>query len=1065
MGLTDDQLKAVTAPSSVVVTAGAGTGKTAMLAERYLHHITSEGYGPLEIVAVTFTEKAADELRSRIREAVTKKTGNESHIAEVDAAQISTIHALCSRICRDFYDIAGIPADFSVLDETNAELQLAARFEEAVAGIEPEIVTTLGYSWLCAALRQLLKDPVASAEALEKDAEDWERSTREERERALTELKNCAAWKDALSNIGNFKGAEGDRLEAARQQAVTAMADIESGRGLGVALKALNRIEAHLGTRGNWADGTKDIVQGYLRPLKQAVRNSYEITSLEFGELDIQASEAVELLRRAFLHVNERLTQAKLDDNVLDYSDLELYALKILRIPAVREHYAARWRAFLVDEFQDTSPIQADILGLLTETAKLTIVGDKKQAIYGFRNADVELFDRFHQKILTSGGIEVPLKRSFRVNKPLVTKLNQVFLPVLGGLHQELAAHREKSSFGDSCIAAAVVADPDVSGKEGQQIIEARYIAEKINELVAAGSAVYDKHERKMRPVAHSDIAVLTRTWAPIDIYSDVLAAAGIPAVNVGGGSLLDTREAKDGLAMLGFLADPTDDLSLAAILRGPFFAFDDRTLFEFARTVQREQPWWTAMLQRTGRMSEAVRTLNELLEHRSDMSAEQLLRFAGNRTGFAAVIANLPHGARREADWRGFLSLLRQLDDLGHGYVFGAVRHLRRLIALRAEILRPPLEAGGAVSLMSIHRSKGLEWPVVFVADLARPNYGSGFDRLVVDRRLGVAFAPEDDFSDKVKPAIYTLIKKRADERETAEAKRILYVAMTRAGDKVFVSATKGRGPHIELLAPGLEAAEIVAHTIPYTDEAAVPPAPLEPDEFAAAEIVQTEKIRMGLKKIPVTAISSYAACPLQFWYRFVAGHPGLGEGDAAATRVGTLTHLALEHDVALADELMRFDGTARPVELEEAIRLAQIFRDSHEFARFRDTAARREEHFVINIAGAILHGTADLVGDDFVLDYKTGSAAEPREHLYQLYIYAAAFEKPKAYIAFLRDNVLHEFSPDEITLAKGQAAKLVEGITRGEFDATPSKKTCDRCNFAAICEFRYQSHITTLS
>ncbi len=1057
MRLTEDQQRAVNAPSSVVVTAGAGTGKTAMLAERYLHHIRADGYGPLEMVAVTFTEKAADELRSRIRKAVSDKAGNEDHIAEVDAAQISTIHALCARICRDFYDVAGIPADFAVLDETNAELQLAEKFEEAVAGVEPEVAANLGYGWLCDALRQLLKDPVSSAEALEKTASDWERSIREERERAWAELRTCPEWQDARANIHNFKGAEGDHLETARQQAINAIADIESGREMATALSTLNRIQAHLGSNKNWSNGTKEIVQGYLKPLKQAVRNCYDRASLEFGERDIQASEAVGLLRRAFRCVNERLSEAKLGERVLDYADLEVYALRILKDPAVREHYAPRWRAFLVDEFQDTSPIQAEILELLTVKAKLTIVGDRKQAIYGFRNADVELFDRFREKILEGGGIEVQLDRSFRAGRPLVTRLNQVFEPVLGETHQQLDAHRSESGFQDSSIAAAIVDDTDEPGKEGQQIVEARYIAEQIRELVAKGCVIYDKHERRMRPVTYGDIAVLTRTWAPIDVYADVLAAAGIPAVNVGGGSLLGTREAKDGIAMLGFLADATDDLLLAAVLRAPFFAIDDRTLFEFAQTVQRDQSWWTAMQDSSG-LSDAVRILNDLLCRRREMPAEKLLRTAGDRTGYAAVIANLPHGARREADWRGFLSLLRQLENLGYGDIFGATRYLRQLIAIEAEILRPPLEAGGSVSLMTIHRSKGLEWPVVFVTDLARPNYGSGYDKLVIDRRLGVAFNIEDEADKRNAPAMYKLIKKHVDEREEAEARRILYVAMTRAGDKVFVSAAKGRGTYIDLLKPGLESAGIDVRPIPFTAEAAVPPAPRDPEEFAAPKTLQIGSLRTGLRKIPVTAVSSYAECPRQFWYRFVCGHPGLGEGDGRAGLVGTLTHIALEHGLTRTEDLLRFDATAPMECVLEAIKLAENFRTSDVFARFREAKMQREERFVLNVAGVTMHGSTDIVGDDFVLDYKTGSAADPDKHVYQLSMYAVAFGKPKAYIAFLRDNVLHEFSPDELAQAEDKAGKLIKGIAHGKFDATPSQKKCERCSFAAICDSRYQ-------
>ncbi|MBK6751624.1 MAG: UvrD-helicase domain-containing protein [Acidobacteria bacterium] len=173
MNLTPDQKRAATAVGSVAVTAGAGTGKTSMLAARYLHHVQTDGMSPLSVVAVTFTDKAADELRSRIRKTLNAELGDEKVIAEVEAAQISTMHALASRICRDFYDLAEIPPDFSILDDTAKPLWMAEKFEEAVSLIDPDIFRTLGFSWLTSAISVLLKDPYSSDQALSLGADQW----------------------------------------------------------------------------------------------------------------------------------------------------------------------------------------------------------------------------------------------------------------------------------------------------------------------------------------------------------------------------------------------------------------------------------------------------------------------------------------------------------------------------------------------------------------------------------------------------------------------------------------------------------------------------------------------------------------------------------------------------------------------------------------------------------------------------------------------------------------------------------------------------------------------------
>ena len=260
MRLTEQQRLAAEATGSVAVTAGAGTGKTTMLAARYLHHITTDGFSPLEIVAVTFTEKAAAELRSRIRRVLREECSSEEMVAEVEAAQISTMHSLASRICRDFYDLAGIPADFTVLDETESPVWLTEKFEEAVSAIQPEIIDQLGFTWLTNALRELLRDPIASENALKLGADHWRAFIEQESKAALDEFVSCVAWNEAHSTIRDIGGRPGDKLEDARTAAIAAMDDIISGGNIPTAMDTLSRMSAHLGQAGNWGPGEKDVV-------------------------------------------------------------------------------------------------------------------------------------------------------------------------------------------------------------------------------------------------------------------------------------------------------------------------------------------------------------------------------------------------------------------------------------------------------------------------------------------------------------------------------------------------------------------------------------------------------------------------------------------------------------------------------------------------------------------------------------------------------------------------------------------------------------------------------------
>ncbi|HQX55675.1 MAG TPA: UvrD-helicase domain-containing protein, partial [Pyrinomonadaceae bacterium] len=210
MALTSDQKSAAEADGCVAVTAGAGTGKTRMLAERYLHHVRKHELSPLAIVAVTFTEKAAAELRSRIRQTLIEKLNDEKLIAEIEAAQISTMHSLAGRICRDFYDIAGIPADFVILDELESPLWASEKFDEALGQIDVEISDDLGFKWLVGVLNELLRDPLASEKALSLGAENWRQAIDQARADAIAALVDSDVWSDASGILSDCCGGADD---------------------------------------------------------------------------------------------------------------------------------------------------------------------------------------------------------------------------------------------------------------------------------------------------------------------------------------------------------------------------------------------------------------------------------------------------------------------------------------------------------------------------------------------------------------------------------------------------------------------------------------------------------------------------------------------------------------------------------------------------------------------------------------------------------------------------------------------------------------------------------------
>lgn len=1041
--LTPDQRRAVEAEGSAAVTAGAGTGKTRMLAERYLHHIQSHGHSPLSVVAVTFTEKAAAELRSRIRETLSSKLGDEKTTAEVEAAQISTMHSLAARICRDFYDLAGIPADFVVLDETDSPLWSAEKFEEAVSGVDISIAEDLGYRWLFRVLKVLLKDPIASEKALSLGAANWQQAIDDARIEAIANVMSSVCWAVADRTLRDCCGTEGDKLESIRADVLDAMAGDHPETAIAELNCVLKGFRSNSGSAKKWEQSALESVRSCLGDLKSAVRATAEIAALAFGPDDEEAARRIPPLADAFRHVRDYIGAAKLREKVLDFSDLEHYALQILKRPEAIEHYSLRWRAFLVDEFQDTNAVQAEILDRLTKGATLTIVGDEKQSIYGFRGADAGVFTRTRQEILRErGGIEIPLSLTFRAHTGLVLTMNSIFDPVLGTMHQALEAHRSVSPLDHPFIHSAVVEPAKGSSNEKRQVIEARYIAAQIRKL----------HDEQGVP--YRDIAIIGRRWAPLETYLTVLSANGIPAVNAGGGSLLQTREARDMYSMLGFLADPHDAIALVAVLRSPFFAISDITLFAAASSVKNDVTWWDVVIERP-EFSRTAEVLRDLLAACGHNSSEQILRLADRMTGYGAVAANMPQSTRRVADLNGFYDVLRRLESLGRGDVFGTKRYLRELYDTETDLPRPQLDAGEAVTLMTIHRAKGLEWPVVFVPDLGS-SHRSDSSPILVDRDLGVAFQIEGEEYDRAEPAIHKLIKIRIKKRETDEARRLLYVAVTRAKDKVFLTSAKDKGFELDILRPGLDAAGIVEEVIPFVEADSFAPGPGEPPPFAIPERSNIAPMAIGLRGLPVTALTVYARCPLRFKFQYVDGHPGLTEGYASAMRIGTLAHLALELEIADIEALRQMSPADTDEIRSSALSLAARFRSEPAFAAVRANGLEKEKRFMLTLDGLTFSGIADVVGDDFVLDYKTDAEMHPEEHRFQLWAYAEALDKKTAYIAYLRHDELFTFAEERLRTIKNEAAEITDGIRCAVYDPTPSVEVCRVCPYYEICGFR---------
>lgn len=1072
MGLTKEQESAAFAAGSVAVTAGAGTGKTHMLTERYLHFLKPKDasavvYMPLQIVAMTFTNKAATELRSRIRQAVTDRMGDRTDIlASLEAAQISTFHALAARICQEHPDRANVPPDFVVQDGLAGALWQAEYFTQALAQLPERLYEQVPFALMRDILVALLKDPLTAEAALSRSPLDWQVELEDFRKSLLEAIPEKPKWRAACAALGFHTGPEGDKRELARQQALSCANAFES-KGDRSYLEDLCAIGLRGGSKKKWPDeesfdGVRDAINA-LKDVVSAVDESLD--ALVYNSYDDQTEQMRPAIQEAFTLVRSFLSELKYQQRILDYTDLEVQALKALENPDVQKYYAKRWQVFLIDEFQDTNPIQGELLKRLTDGAILTIVGDRKQSIYGFRRADTTVFERWQAEIHPGKESPVELSRSFRTHHALMEQLNQVFEPVLEQMHQPLTAERTE----------AIVPAPEIQlytvevSKEqkddksidtslhARRLMEAQKIANLVETLLKEKTPVHDKKTNRLRPVQPKDIAILSRTWEPLELYGNAIASRGISILQAGGGSLLNTREAKDALALLRFLSDLSDSLVLIAVLRSPFFAVSDRTLYALAQTLPEKTSWWKHI--QSGAASELVNEVNilkQLLKERRVEAPTRLLQLCDRLTGYTAAIANLPDGLRRMADWNGFIELVRSLEH-GSFDTFSVVRQLNQIASAEATIPRPAIEGGNAVSLMTIHGSKGLEWPVVVVPNLSCKNT-SDTSAIRFEASVGLGLKLTDEEGEYQKSALYSLLEQQAKIKDEAERKRIFYVAFTRARDRLMLTSAEPSGGGLDLLAPGLT--ETITPRPVLFDPALAQPAT---SVLAKAPSIPEKQllgiIDIEITELPVTALSDYALCPSRFKYRYVDGHLGYQSGSDSngvatdAMAIGTLTHKALELGIDSVEALSKHAPDLSDENVQTAFSLANSFQTDSAYQSCRSDDLSWEKSISLIVGGLTLNGKVDLVGDDFVLDFKTDQAIHPEHHQFQLWAYSKATGKSSAHLAYLRHGHLHSFEADDLANIEAQAEAMIERLMKGDFEATASEQSCRICPFSECC------------
>jgi ATP-dependent helicase/nuclease subunit A len=794
-----------------LVEAGAGTGKTRLLVDR-IEALVATGTARLRnVVAITFTEKAAAELRVRIRERVEgrlREAAGESRnrfrtaLEDLEIAPISTIHAFAADLLRERPVEAGVDPEFTVADELQASLfrteawdrWLEKQKDAAQEALRDAIEFGVALKQLRAVGDALLRyRDVLAAEvdrgSRPRDPVMWLSANEPELRAFVSRIAS-----DCYDDDDN--GAEDLRTLEQRLDLLGRLDEAEVRRSIlgGLKLKIGGRQE-------NWRAGV-------LRGMKDRLAGLHdELDALRAAHGHWLAAGAVNWLRG---YVGEYQV-LKAREGVLDFDDLLLLARNLLRDHSgVRRDFQERFQAVLVDEFQDTDPLQAEIIFFLAEDGseatswdqvrlrpgKLFIVGDPKQSIYAFRRADIETYELAKEVLRRSGQVEY-ITSNFRSVQELLEAVNGTFegkmrRPQDGAYQPEYISLQPSTSTRSAGGSPALtLLYPDVGDDEDLDMTtlrrcEAEGLAAFLRQSIEQGTW---RTREERRPAAFGDVALLFRGMSDVPIYEEAFKRYDIPYRVTSSRTFYKREEVGWLLNVLHATEHPTDPVAVWGAIRSPFFGCSDREIYDFVASGG-SFDYRRAHSTSIGSIVAAFGVLRDLHEARNAWSVPRAVEEVLARTRARLTFLLTPQGEQRVANLNKVVTLARALEESGI-LTFRAFVHWLRDMEEQAvdEAESPTVEEGdNVVRVMSIHAAKGLEFPIVVIPDLGR-GPGGGADHLLLQRVTGRSAVYMGRVGKwPIQTRNYEDLKEEHEKREAAERLRVLYVAMTRAKDALVL-------------------------------------------------------------------------------------------------------------------------------------------------------------------------------------------------------------------------------------------------------------------------------------
>ncbi len=857
MDFTRNQRKAHDLNRHISVTAGAGSGKTAVLVHRYLKILLEKDLPPNQVVAITFTEKAAAELKQRVVNEVNIRLKEEPHNTQLEriktgmlSAQISTIHAFCSRILREYPVEAGVDASFGTLQGLHQQLTLRETIDSTLREIADrpdedatreklvDLLRIFGKSRLETHLSEL----VSQREVVERlkcnlyyrtDSEvleSWHEFVQSELVESLTDRFPIEDWLRCLSSVlVDAKGKNKRKVEELTKQV---QPDLE----LQEVAPFLTEIAPLIVTQGGTISkrdflGSRFETDAIEEEIDFLVRAANHLLSFPtFTDDDKLLIRVTRLLIHVYDEVQRAYENRKRQAGHLDFDDLQIKVRDLLQQESIREQLAKRYPYIMVDEYQDTNQLQYEILKPLISDFKsgnLFIVGDQNQSIYRFRGADVRIFDQTRKQIteyqsasnedfawegqiLKANASEkhgaLPLLENFRLLRNLVGFVNLVFESLMKGRnefevkYEPLIQGRTTDQPGD--VELLISSQKKTEGESEPPADENELIVARIQHLVGTGETVWkDKGGgEESQPIRYGDIAILIRNRTRLPEIESALLEAEIPYKITGGIGFYQRQEIYDIGNYLQFLANQANDVALAGVLRAPFFGVSDVELYEIAQGSP-NKPYWQKIQDyvaqtdqsSTAPIGYAVQILRSHIEICHRIPPSELIRKIVNDTGMVGVLPVGQSGEQRWANYEKLLGIAREFEKLGSTDLHDFLERLNLLIEEEEREGQATAQLTmDAVEIMTIHAAKGLEFPVVILPNLDRR--AARYDQEpFIDDELGIGCKPAnpDKNYEQSNPGATQLMRERARNKREAEEQRLFYVATTRARDRLILSGS----------------------------------------------------------------------------------------------------------------------------------------------------------------------------------------------------------------------------------------------------------------------------------